>query len=561
LEYLVHIVLAVFVLAIAEQGARTELEAPWAIALLSLAPYVIATYSRVLYLRGKFVVSGWLWRGLHWCAPLLYALAVCVFGWPATIERWTGASTSLLGWPSPGLLLGFAPFIVYQLATIDVRVRHTELDPSARAATRRFHVRMFASGLVPTAIFAVGAWIVGQNEAWRVNVEHVGLYGMLFVLGSVGAFTLALPWILRASWDTRSLESGPLRTLLEDVSRHARFRYHDLRLWSTGDLLANAAVVGIGPLDRVVLFSDVLLASLSPREVVAVLAHEIGHAKRHHVLIFVAWTGAVFLAGDLVGREFEDEWVSGGIVLALFLCWYKLFGWLSRRFELEADLFALRLTRDPVGIVGALERVGGAHSRELDSWRHFSTAKRIAFVESVAVDERVGHGLERKLRALTWLGGVLFVIALGVSAQRLASDLPRDRVVAALALGEWSRAEAGAAELAERDLELSNWLSLVADLSPEQRATPGIAVLRARTALEAGDAKRALDWLALEALSGRRETLPVAEVLAEYVDAEAEELAAGRVPTLAPLAPECERLPEPWLAAARAHDATLARPR
>ncbi|MCC6408072.1 MAG: hypothetical protein IT453_13000, partial [Planctomycetes bacterium] len=79
--------------------------------------------------------------------------------------------------------------------------------------------------------------------------------------------------------------------------------------------------------------------------------------------------------------------------------------------------------------------------------------------------------------------------------------------------------------------------------------------------LEAGDAKRALDWLALEALSGRRETLPVAEVLAEYVDAEAEELAAGRVPTLAPLAPECERLPEPWLAAARAHDATLARPR
>lgn len=554
MDYLVHIVLAVFVLALAEQGARTQLEAPWAVAGLVLVPFLLGAYARVLYLRGRFHLAGSLWRALHWSAPVLFALAVCCFGWARSVERWTGASTSLLGWPSPGLLLGFAPFVVYALAAIDVRVRQTEPEPGARAAARRFHVRMLASGLVPTVVFALGAWVVGRNAAWRANVEHVGLYGLGFVLLAVGSFTLALPWLLRASWDTRPLEPSPLRSLLEDVARHARFRYRDFAFWRTGDLLANAAVVGLGPLDRVVLFSDVLIASLSPREIVAVLAHEIGHAKRHHVLIFVAWTGAVFLAGDLVGREIENQWVAGGVVLLLFAAWYKLFGWLSRRFELEADLFALRVTRDPAAIVGALERVGGAHSREVDSWRHFSTAKRIDFVERVAVDERVGERLERRLRGLAWLGVVLCALALGVSLVRLTADLPRDRVTAALALGRWERAEQAARAVSAPGPELSHWLALVASLAPEERADPRIAVARARAELALGDAKLALDWLALEALSGRREIEPVAAILADYVEQEAVELAAGRLPVLEPLEPLCAALPLEWRAAAAAHD-------
>ncbi|MCK6445868.1 MAG: M48 family metallopeptidase [Planctomycetes bacterium] len=554
MEHLVHIVLAVFALAAAEMGARVHFELPGAVALLALVPYALGTYSRALYLRGRFRLSQWLWRSLHWCSPVLFAIAVCVFGWAATIERWTGASTSLLGWPEPGLLLALAPFVFYALAVIDVRVRHTEPDPATRAASRRFQSRMLISALVPMTVFALGAWLVGRQPAWRVGVEHVGLYGLGFVVVSVGLFTLALPWILRASWDTQPLEPSPLRSLLEDVARHARFRYRQFALWRTGDMLANAAVVGLGPFDRVVLFSDVLLSTLSPREVVAVLAHEIGHAKRHHVVIFVTWTGAVFLAGDLVGREFESEWIAGGIVLALFVAWHRLFGWLSRRFELEADLFALRLTRDPSGIIGALDRVGGAHSRQLDSWRHFSTAKRIAFVEAVAADERVGVALERRLRTWTWIGVVACVLALGVSIVRLAGDLPRDRVSAALALGEWDHAAALAERLGEPTPELSRWLELVAKLDATERTKPDAAVTRSRSALAAGEPKLALDWLTLELHSGRREQIAAADVLADYVEAEAADLAEGRLPTVGPLEPRCADLDPAWRAAAAEHD-------
>ena len=63
--------------------------------------------------------------------------------------------------------------------------------------------------------------------------------------------------------------------------------------------MANAAIVGFLPGHRTVLFSDSLLAGLPPRELAAVFAHEIGHARRHHVLVFGAWTLVFFLAGDL----------------------------------------------------------------------------------------------------------------------------------------------------------------------------------------------------------------------------------------------------------------------
>ncbi|MCE9594503.1 MAG: M48 family metalloprotease [Planctomycetes bacterium] len=542
MEYLIHIVLAVFVLAVAEEGVATDFEAPWAVGLLAIAPFAIGAVSRTLYLRGRFRLATWLWRALHWSATGLFALAVCVFGWSTTVERWTGASTSLLGWPSLGLLVAFVPFVVYALVSIDVRVRHTEIEPNARATARRFHMRMFASGLAPTVCFAVGAWIVGQNATWRVDVEHVGLFGMGFVLASVALFTCALPWILRASWDTQPLEPSPLRTLLEDVAVRAQFRYRELLFWRTGDLMANAAVIGVGRFDRVVLFSDVLIASLSPREIVAVLAHEIGHAKRGHVLIFVAWTGALFLAGDLAGREVESEWLAGVFVLALFAVWYKLFGWLSRRFELEADLYALRLTRDPLAIVGALERVGGAHSRQLDSWRHFSTAKRIDFVERVTADERVALQLERKLRALTWTGIALFVIALGFSARRLVVDFPRDRVVAALALADWDLAEQRFATLAEPSEDLARGMELVATLGPDDRARPEVLVLRAQTALANGDAETALQWLSLADLAGAYGNDELETLIVDRDEGALEPRFAERTPA--------------WQAAARAYDAT-----
>src|SRR6185436_1238857 len=109
-----------------------------------------------------------------------------------------------------------------------------------------------------------------------------------------------------------------------------------------------------------------------------------------------------------------DEMLAGAILLAVLGAWYLSFGWLSRRFELEADLFSLDLIGDAEGLIGALEQVGGAHARSLSSWRHFSTAQRVDFLRATALDRSIGAKLERTLKFGRVVGYTLCAIVLAL---------------------------------------------------------------------------------------------------------------------------------------------------
>src|SRR4029453_17695112 len=101
----------------------------------------------------------------------------------------------------------------------------------------------------------------------------------------------------------------------------------------------NAYFTGLGAAKRVVFF-DTLLTTLSPGEVEAVLAHELGHFKRRHVLKRMATMFALSLAG-LAGP-------NDALALLLFALALRVFGFfvsplaalLSRRHEFEADAYA-----------------------------------------------------------------------------------------------------------------------------------------------------------------------------------------------------------------------------
>jgi STE24 endopeptidase len=121
----------------------------------------------------------------------------------------------------------------------------------------------------------------------------------------------------------------------------------------------NAYFAGLGGARRIVLF-DTLLSSLSPPQVAAVLAHEIGHQKKLHVPLRLAGTLAAGLAGFWVlGRALAFEplfhafGLSGGagagpaaVVLLSFyagplaLALRPLASWVSRRQEHAADRYA-----------------------------------------------------------------------------------------------------------------------------------------------------------------------------------------------------------------------------
>ncbi|MGD0756583.1 MAG: M48 family metallopeptidase [Bacteroidales bacterium] len=82
------------------------------------------------------------------------------------------------------------------------------------------------------------------------------------------------------------LPEGSLRTLIEGFSQKTGFRLKNIYIidGSKRSTKANAYFSGFGPKKRIVLY-DTLQKELSEEEIVAVLAHEIGHYKKKHVLL------------------------------------------------------------------------------------------------------------------------------------------------------------------------------------------------------------------------------------------------------------------------------------
>ncbi|MDA3867853.1 MAG: M48 family metallopeptidase [Salinivirgaceae bacterium] len=158
------------------------------------------------------------------------------------------------------------------------------------------------------------------------------------------------------------LEQGKLREAIEDTARKAGFNLNEIYVidGSKRSTKANAYFTGLGTKKRIVLY-DTLIQDLSVNEVVAVLAHEIGHYKKHHILwnlgngiihtglmlfVFhsvvsydalyeaVGASGASFHIGLLV---FGFLYAPVTMVLGLFTQYY------SRKAEYQADNFAANL--------------------------------------------------------------------------------------------------------------------------------------------------------------------------------------------------------------------------
>ncbi len=135
----------------------------------------------------------------------------------------------------------------------------------------------------------------------------------------------------------------------------------------------NAYFTGFGKTKRIVFF-DTLLARLTPNEIDAVLAHELGHFKRRHVLKRIAYTfvislGFLWLLAQLLFAEWFYRGLgvtseSTALALLLFFMVLPVFTFLlhpiasaySRKHEFEADAYAAQQT-DAHELVNALVKL------------------------------------------------------------------------------------------------------------------------------------------------------------------------------------------------------------
>lgn len=173
------------------------------------------------------------------------------------------------------------------------------------------------------------------------------------------------------------LPDGPLRDRLLALGQRTGFNARTIQVMdgSKRSRHANAFFTGFGRFRKIVLY-DTLVAQLSEAELEAVLAHEIGHHRRHHIPQRLAWAAVSSLAGfALIGWLAGQPWFTGAFgftgtpqvapALLLFallspavLFWSTPLGnvW-SRRQEYEADRYARETVGGPDSLIGALRKL------------------------------------------------------------------------------------------------------------------------------------------------------------------------------------------------------------
>ena len=179
------------------------------------------------------------------------------------------------------------------------------------------------------------------------------------------------------------LEEGALRDAISTFSEKAGFRLNNIYVidGSKRSTKANAYFTGLGPKKRIVLY-DTLIQELSPREIVAVLAHEIGHYKKKHTLLGIltgiAQTGiTLFIFSLLVanpalsaalgghGASFHLGLISFGILYSpVSLITGLLMNHISRRNEYAADRF-VKENYEAVALIDALKKLSSKNLSNL----------------------------------------------------------------------------------------------------------------------------------------------------------------------------------------------------
>jgi len=229
--------------------------------------------------------------------------------------------------------------------------------------------------LVLTAIFggailALIVWfyqLTAQNfwlYAWGLVIFITLFANMFYAKLIVPIFNKQVP-----------LQDGSLRTKIEAYAKTVGFELHNIFIidGSKRSTKANAYFSGFGKEKRITLY-DTLLDDLEEEEIVGVLAHEVGHYKKKHIIANVVasifttgltlWLLSLFIGNPLLSEALGVSTPSFHIGLIVFGILYSpvsaitglLMNILSRKFEYQADDFA-KNTYNAEALISSLKKL------------------------------------------------------------------------------------------------------------------------------------------------------------------------------------------------------------
>lgn len=358
-----------------------------------------------------------------------FDLVLLLVFWFAGGFNWLDLLVRALGWPDipAGLLyisllaLGMGvfslPFRIYSTFVIEQRFGFN------RMTVKTFVLDLMKGGALGAAI---GLPVLAA-VLWMIQTQ--GGLAWLYAWLAVTAFSIVMQyvaptWIMPLFNKFSPLEEGPLRDEILAYADSVKFSLRDVYVMdgSKRSSKANAFFTGFGKNRRIALY-DTLIEKHTAEELTAVLAHEIGHYRRKHIvigmLIGIAETGVMFFLLSLfvsrpaLAEAFFMQHVSVYAGLVFFGMLYEPvssllslgMNALSRRHEFEADRYAVQTYPKADVFIAALKKLTVSNLSNVTphplyvflNYSHPPLMERIKHIRIVA-NEKIRHRGKMKMR-------------------------------------------------------------------------------------------------------------------------------------------------------------------
>jgi Zn-dependent protease with chaperone function len=263
-------------------------------------------------------------------------------------------------------------------------------------------------------------------------------YFLVFLL----AIAIVGPALIQKFWRCKPLEIGHHRSRIEALCRKAGLEYANILSWPVfGGKMITAAVMGLVKKFRYILVTQGLLHLLEPEEIDAVIAHEIGHVKKKHLLfyllffvgymiisyatfnlliysIFFSETIYTFINSTGLDQTAVTTSIFSLVIIIVFLIYFRyIFGYFMRNFERQADTYVYTLFDSAKPLISTFEKIAATSGEHPDrpNWHHFSITKRIEYLKKCESDKIwvTRHDSKIKKSIAVYLAGIFLLCGVG----------------------------------------------------------------------------------------------------------------------------------------------------
>lgn len=305
---------------------------------------------------------------------LIVFLVMGGFAWADNIARSMGSTEIIQGLVFAGILFILTtvislPFSIYETFVIEQKFGFNK--SSYKTFTKDFFVSLLLSLVLGGIVFSLLIYFFDNfgESAWFIAWIFVSLFELFILFIS--------PVVIMPLFNKfKSLESLKLKTEINKFAKKENFALQGIYTMdgSKRSTKSNAFFTGLGRFRRIVLF-DTLIKQHTVNELVAVLAHEIGHYKKGHIikLLLISlitigislWVLSLLINNPLIFEAFGVEQISTyASLIFVFIFISPLFeiisvitNYISRKFEFEADKYAIESFGHKTDFVNALKKL------------------------------------------------------------------------------------------------------------------------------------------------------------------------------------------------------------